>query len=115
LARGAGRDRPAYGIAESLGDSAYAKARVLYAVQEHRIDPVARLAFDVAVDDNYSVDARVSGDGMSFEEGMKCERGIVVALADTPDFAEGVDTFLQTSAVVASCLEPIGQNRSDNP
>jgi enoyl-CoA hydratase/carnithine racemase len=31
---------------------------------------------------------------MSFEEGMQYELETVVALADTPDFAEGVDAFL---------------------
>jgi enoyl-CoA hydratase len=34
------------------------------------------------------------GGGMSFEEGMAYELEAVVALADTPDFAEGVDAFL---------------------
>jgi enoyl-CoA hydratase/carnithine racemase len=34
------------------------------------------------------------GGGMSFEDGMKYELETVVALADTPDFAEGVDAFL---------------------
>jgi enoyl-CoA hydratase/carnithine racemase len=31
---------------------------------------------------------------MSFEEGMTYELETVVSLADTPDFAEGVDAFL---------------------
>jgi len=34
------------------------------------------------------------GGGMSFEQGMTYELETVVALADTPDFAEGVDAFL---------------------
>jgi enoyl-CoA hydratase/carnithine racemase len=34
------------------------------------------------------------GGGLSFEDGMKYELETVVALADTPDFAEGVDAFL---------------------
>jgi enoyl-CoA hydratase len=34
------------------------------------------------------------GGGMSFEEGMAYELEAVVELADTPDFAEGVDAFL---------------------
>ena len=34
------------------------------------------------------------GGGMSFEEGMKFEMEAVVALADTADFAEGVEAFL---------------------
>jgi enoyl-CoA hydratase/carnithine racemase len=34
------------------------------------------------------------GGGMTFEEGMKYELETVVALADAPDFAEGVDAFL---------------------
>jgi len=34
------------------------------------------------------------GGGMSFEDGMTYELETVVALADTPDFAEGVDAFL---------------------
>jgi enoyl-CoA hydratase/carnithine racemase len=31
---------------------------------------------------------------MSFEDGMACELATAAALADTPDFAEGVDAFL---------------------
>jgi enoyl-CoA hydratase/carnithine racemase len=31
---------------------------------------------------------------MSFEDGMTYELETAVALADTPDFAEGVDAFL---------------------
>ena len=38
------------------------------------------------------------GGGMSFEEGMKYELETVVALAGTPDFAEGVDAFLTKRA-----------------
>ena len=34
------------------------------------------------------------GGGMTFADGMKLELDTVVALADTPDFAEGVDAFL---------------------
>jgi enoyl-CoA hydratase len=34
------------------------------------------------------------GGGMTFEEGRAFELGTVVKLADTPDFAEGVDAFL---------------------
>lgn len=34
------------------------------------------------------------GGGMTFEDGMDYERETVVALAGTPDFAEGVDAFL---------------------
>ena len=34
------------------------------------------------------------GGGMTFEEGMTYELATVVALAGTPDFAEGVDAFL---------------------
>jgi enoyl-CoA hydratase/carnithine racemase len=34
------------------------------------------------------------GGGLSFEDGMRYELETVVALADTPDFAEGVDAFL---------------------
>src|SRR5215468_5795292 len=34
------------------------------------------------------------GGGLSFEQGMTYELETVVALADTPDFAEGVDAFL---------------------
>ena len=34
------------------------------------------------------------GGGMTFEEGMTYELEAVAALADTPDFAEGVDAFL---------------------
>ncbi|MCW5747315.1 MAG: enoyl-CoA hydratase/isomerase family protein, partial [Alphaproteobacteria bacterium] len=34
------------------------------------------------------------GGGLSFEEGMALELDTVAALADTPDFAEGVDAFL---------------------
>jgi enoyl-CoA hydratase/carnithine racemase len=38
------------------------------------------------------------GGGLSFEEGMKYELETVAALADTPDFAEGVDAFLAKRA-----------------
>src|SRR5215510_8908695 len=38
--------------------------------------------------------ASALGGGMSFEDGMTYELETVVALADTPDFAEGVDAFL---------------------
>jgi enoyl-CoA hydratase len=34
------------------------------------------------------------GGGMTFEDGMKLELETVTGLADTPDFAEGVDAFL---------------------
>src|SRR5436190_8284129 len=34
------------------------------------------------------------GGGMSFEDGMRYELDTVAGLADTPDFAEGVDAFL---------------------
>jgi enoyl-CoA hydratase/carnithine racemase len=34
------------------------------------------------------------GGGMTFEDGMRLELETVAALADTPDFAEGVDAFL---------------------
>jgi len=34
------------------------------------------------------------GGGMSFDEGLAYELDAVVALADGPDFAEGVDAFL---------------------
>ena len=38
------------------------------------------------------------GGGMSFEEGMAMELEAVEQLADTPDFAEGVDAFLNKRA-----------------
>ncbi|MGE0425537.1 MAG: enoyl-CoA hydratase/isomerase family protein [Reyranellaceae bacterium] len=38
------------------------------------------------------------GGGMSFEEGMAMELEAVERLADTPDFAEGVDAFLNKRA-----------------
>jgi enoyl-CoA hydratase/carnithine racemase len=38
------------------------------------------------------------GGGMSFEDGMRCELETAAALADTPDFAEGVDAFLSKRA-----------------
>jgi len=34
------------------------------------------------------------GGGVSFEDGMALELETATALADTPDFAEGVDAFL---------------------
>jgi enoyl-CoA hydratase len=40
------------------------------------------------------------GGGLSFEDGMKVELETVVALADTADFAEGVDAFLAKRAPV---------------
>ena len=36
----------------------------------------------------------LQGIGMSFEDGMAYELEAVAALADTPDFAEGVEAFL---------------------
>jgi enoyl-CoA hydratase/carnithine racemase len=38
------------------------------------------------------------GGGMSFEDGMALELETATALADTPDFAEGVDAFLNKRA-----------------
>src|SRR5262245_28263486 len=38
------------------------------------------------------------GGGMSFEDGMEYELETAAALADTPDFAEGVDAFLSKRA-----------------
>jgi enoyl-CoA hydratase len=38
------------------------------------------------------------GGGMSFEDGMALELETAAALADTPDFAEGVDAFLNKRA-----------------
>jgi enoyl-CoA hydratase/carnithine racemase len=38
------------------------------------------------------------GGGLSFEDGMKYELETAAALADTPDFAEGVDAFLSKRA-----------------
>lgn len=35
------------------------------------------------------------GSGLSFQEGMKLERALAVGLADTHDFREGVEAFLQ--------------------
>ncbi|HEV3490057.1 MAG TPA: enoyl-CoA hydratase/isomerase family protein [Reyranella sp.] len=40
------------------------------------------------------------GGGMAFEDGMTLELETVTDLADTPDFAEGVDAFLTTRAPV---------------
>jgi len=34
------------------------------------------------------------GGGMTFQDGMQLELETVAGLADTPDFAEGVDAFL---------------------
>ena len=44
------------------------------------------------------------GGGMTVEEGWVFELETVVKLADTPDFAEGVDAFGQASAGLAPAL-----------
>ena len=75
-----------WGLIDELVDPASLHERVqAYAEQLATKSPSALAAIRRTV---------TLGGGLSFEEGMKCEFETVVALADTPDFAEGVDAFL---------------------
>src|SRR5262249_46085412 len=75
-----------WGLIDELVDPASLHERVqAYAEQLATKSPSALAAIRRTV---------TLGGGLSFEEGMKCELETVVALADTPDFAEGVDAFL---------------------
>ncbi|HYX04116.1 MAG TPA: enoyl-CoA hydratase/isomerase family protein [Reyranella sp.] len=75
-----------WGLIDELVDPASLHERVqAYAEQLATKSPSALAAIRRTV---------TLGGGLSFEGGMKCELETVVALADTPDFAEGVDAFL---------------------
>lgn len=76
----------AWGLVDELVEPADLRSHVAaYAEQLAAKSPAALAAIRRTV---------TVGGGMTFEEGMKYELETVVALADTPDFAEGVDAFL---------------------
>jgi enoyl-CoA hydratase/carnithine racemase len=83
ISAGQARD---WGLVDELVDPASLRERVqAYAEQLATKSPSALAAVRRTV---------TLGGGLSFEQGMKYELETVVELADTPDFAEGVDAFL---------------------
>jgi enoyl-CoA hydratase/carnithine racemase len=76
----------AWGLVDELVEPAALRRRVqAYAEELAAKSPTALAAIRRTV---------TLGGGMTFEEGMAYELDTVVALAGTPDFAEGVDAFL---------------------
>jgi enoyl-CoA hydratase/carnithine racemase len=75
-----------WGLVDELVEPAALRARVqAYGEELAAKSPAALAAIRRTV---------TLGGGMTFDEGMKYELETVVALAGTPDFAEGVDAFL---------------------
>ncbi len=75
-----------WGLIDELVDPAGLRARVqAYGEELAAKSPAALAAIRRTV---------TLGGGMTFEDGMKFELEAVAALADTPEFAEGVDAFL---------------------
>src|SRR5262245_52216091 len=75
-----------WGLVDEIVDSAALRARVQAYGEELAAKSSTALA---AIRRTVTL-----GGGMSFEEGMTYELKTVTELADTPDFAEGVDAFL---------------------
>ena len=76
----------AWGLVDELVEPASLRSRVqAYAEELTTKSPTALAAIRRTV---------TLGGGMTFDDGMKYELETVVALAGTPDFAEGVDAFL---------------------
>lgn len=79
-------DALSWGLVDELVEPAALRSRVqAYAEELAAKSPTALAAIRRTV---------TLGGGMTFEEGMAYEMDTVVALAGTPDFAEGVDAFL---------------------
>ncbi len=75
-----------WGLVDELVEPAGLRARVqAYAEELAAKSPAALAAIRRTV---------TLGGGMTFEDGMRYELETVAVLADTPDFAEGVDAFL---------------------
>lgn len=76
-----------WGLVDELVEPTQLKARVqAYGEELAAKSPAALAAIRRTV---------TLGGGMTFEDGMACEMEAVAALADTPDFAEGVASFLE--------------------
>ena len=75
-----------WGLVDELCEASDLRARVQAYAEELALKPASALA---AIRRTVTL-----GGGMSFEDGMKLELEEAAALADTADFAEGVDAFL---------------------
>jgi enoyl-CoA hydratase len=76
-----------WGLIDEIQEPANLRQRVQSYAEELSAKPAAALA---AIRRTVTL-----GGGMSFEDGMKLELETAAALADTSDFAEGVDAFLE--------------------
>jgi enoyl-CoA hydratase len=76
-----------WGLIDEIREPANLRQRVQSYAEELAAKPAAALA---AIRRTVTL-----GGGMSFEDGMKLELETAAALADTSDFAEGVDAFLE--------------------
>ena len=75
-----------FGLVDELCEASDLRARVQAYAEELAAKPAAALA---AIRRTITL-----GGGMSFEDGMALELETAAALADTADFAEGIDAFL---------------------
>lgn len=75
-----------WGLIDEICEASDLRSRVQAYAEELAAKPAATLA---AIRRTVTL-----GGGMSFEDGMKLELETAAALADTTDFAEGVDAFL---------------------
>jgi enoyl-CoA hydratase len=80
----------AWGLVDEVVEPADLGRRIQHYAEELATKPAAALA---AIRRTITL-----GGGMSFEDGMALELETATALADTPDFAEGVDAFLNKRA-----------------
>jgi enoyl-CoA hydratase len=80
----------AWGLVDEVVEPGDLGRRVQHYAEELAAKPAAALA---AIRRTVTL-----GGGMSFEDGMALELEMAAALADTPDFAEGVDAFLNKRA-----------------
>jgi enoyl-CoA hydratase/carnithine racemase len=76
-----------WGLVDEIHEPSNLKQRVQSYAEELAAKPAAALA---AIRRTVTL-----GGGMSFEDGMKLELETAAALAETSDFAEGVDAFLE--------------------
>jgi enoyl-CoA hydratase/carnithine racemase len=75
-----------WGLVDELCEASSLRSRVQAYAEELAAKPAAALA---AIRRTVTL-----GGGMSFEDGMRLELETAAALADTADFAEGIDAFL---------------------
>ena len=75
-----------WGLVDEICEASSLRSRVQAYAEELAAKPAAALA---AIRRTVTL-----GGGMNFEDGMRLELETVAALADTADFAEGVDAFL---------------------